>query len=512
MLSSAWIYCFQLKLSFADFRMNTQHDLEVLLKSRTPLLVIESGEEIRVLALLKRACLNIQTMLFSWKITEGLQRLDSDYPPQRHNAEPDKVLAHIAAADMPAVYVLLDFHAHLDDAVLVRRLKDIVLSAHETGVTVVLLSHRINLPGELAHYSGTFELALPDVTETRRIVMQLAEARSQESGAGQVKIDQRSLDQVVSSLQGMTALDVRRLARNLVYDDDAITQHDLPGLMKAKYELLKNDGLLSFEPDTASYTDIAGMQRLKNWLKQRKQTFLFPEQTPGLDPSRGVLLLGVQGCGKSLAAKAVAGLFGVGLLRMDFGALYNKYHGETERNLRESLKMAEMMAPCVLWVDEIEKGLSTDTNDSGTSNRVLGTLLTWMAERTAPVFMVATANNIKALPAELVRKGRFDEIFFVDLPDEEVRAEIIRIHLQRRGLDAGSFDLQTLAGESAGFTGAELEQAVVAALYASYGQGVPLSSGLIETEIKNTRPLSVVMSEQISALRHWALERTVPAG
>jgi ATP-dependent 26S proteasome regulatory subunit len=492
--------------------MNTQHDLEVLLMSRIPLLVIESGEERRVLDLIKRACLNVQTMLFSWKITEGLQREDPDYSPQRHNSEPDKVLAHIAAAKARAVYVLLDFHAHFNDSVLVRRLKDIVISARETGTTVVLLSHQITLPGELLHYSGRFELALPDDIETRRIVMEVADSRTRELASGRVSIDQNSLDQVVSNLQGMTALDVRRLARNLVYDDDAITHSDLPGLMKAKYQLLKNDGLLSFEPDTANYADVAGMQRLKNWLQQRKQTFLYPDKTPGLDPSRGVLLLGVQGCGKSLAAKAVAGMFGVGLLRLDFGSLYNKYHGETERNLRESLKMAEMMAPCVMWIDEIEKGLSVGTEDGGTSNRVLGTLLTWMAERTAPVFMVATANNIKALPAELVRKGRFDEIFFVDLPQDDIRAEILQIHLQKRGHDAALFDLDALASHSEGFTGAELEQAVVSALYASYAQGVPLATGLIESELKNTRPLSVVMSEQISALRQWALERTVPAG
>ncbi len=490
--------------------MNTLHDLEVLLRSRIPLIVIESGEEKRALGLLKSACLNVQTMFFSWKITEGLQRVDSDLPPQRHNSEPDKVLAHIAAAKIRAVYALLDFHAHFDDPVLVRRLKDIVLAAQETGTTVVLLSHKINLPGELAHYSSHFELALPDENETRRIVMDVANARALEPDGGKVRIDQDSLAQIVSNLLGMTALDVRRLARNLIYDDDAITQSDLPGLMKAKYELLKNEGVLSFEADTASYADVAGMERLKNWLVQRKQPFLYPDKTPGLEPSRGVLLLGVQGCGKSLAAKAVAGLFGVSLLRMDFGSLYNKYHGETERNIRESLRMAETMAPCVLWIDEIEKGLGVGSDDSGTSKRVLGTLLTWMAERSAPVFIVATANNIKALPAELVRKGRFDEIFFVDLPLEDIRAGIIRIHLEKRGMDVSMFDLEVLASKSGGFTGAELEQAVVSALYASHAQGVPLSTGLIESELMYTRPLSVVMSEQIGALRQWALERTVP--
>jgi SpoVK/Ycf46/Vps4 family AAA+-type ATPase len=225
-----------------------------------------------------------------------------------------------------------------------------------------------------------------------------------------------------------------------------------------------------------------------------------------------VLLLGVQGCGKSLAAKATAGGFAVPLVRLDIGTLYNKYHGETERNLREALKSAELLAPCVLWIDEIEKALATDGADDGVSRRVLGYLLTWMAERKAPVFVVATANDVSALPAELLRKGRFDEVFFVDLPDAATRAEIFRLHLARRELRVADYDLAALSAAAEGFSGAEIEQTVVAALYAAAASGprAPTAQQLI-AEIRSTRPLSVLMAERVAALRDWARERTVPA-
>jgi SpoVK/Ycf46/Vps4 family AAA+-type ATPase len=263
--------------------------------------------------------------------------------------------------------------------------------------------------------------------------------------------------------------------------------------------------------DRVSMDDVAGLVRLKTWLQQRRTVFLAPEAPPGLDAPKGLLLLGVQGGGKSLAAKAVAGAWHVPLLRLDFGVLYNKYYGETERNLRQALKTAAVMAPCVLWIDEIEKGLAVDDNEGGPSKRVLGTLLTWMAEREEKVFLVATANDITALPPELLRKGRFDEIFFVDLPDHEVRTAIFSIHLRKRDQDAGGFDLEALAIASEGFSGAEIEQAVVSALYTAHARNESLSSAHIQEEIANTRPLSVLMAEKIAYLRAWASERTVPA-
>jgi len=280
--------------------------------------------------------------------------------------------------------------------------------------------------------------------------------------------------------------------------------------MKAKYELLNTDGVLAFEYETANFADVGGLTRLKSWLEQRRAVF-HGESPKGMDTPKGTLLLGVQGCGKSLAAKAVAGIWNVPLLRLDFGSLYNKYHGESERNLREALKTAEIMAPCVLWMDEIEKGIAVGDNDGGTSRRMLGTLLTWMAEKKAPVFIVATANDIERLPPELVRKGRFDEIFFVDLPKPDARTTILEVHLTKRGIEPSDIDLELLVAASEGFSGAELEQAIVAGLYSAHALKLELNTQHLLNEIKQTKPLSVVMAEKIGELRAWAADRTVPS-
>jgi SpoVK/Ycf46/Vps4 family AAA+-type ATPase len=316
---------------------------------------------------------------------------------------------------------------------------------------------------------------------------------------------------VVRNLAGLPLRDARRIARHLIHRDGALNVEDLPELAKLKFELLDKGGLLHFEYHTAQFSEVAGLSRLKTWVAQRRAVFLGENAPAKLDPPKGVLLLGVQGCGKSLAAKAVAGGFGVPLVRLDFGALYNKFHGETERNLRESLKSAEALAPCVLWIDEIEKGLATSSSDDGVSKRILGYLLTWMAERRSKVFLVATANAVHELPAELLRKGRFDEIFFVDLPGPAVRAEIFRLHFDKRKVDWEAFELDRLVQASEGFSGAEIEQAVVASLYAAHGEDSHLGQDHVLNELTNTRPLSVLMAEKVEALREWARTRTVPA-
>ncbi|NJN52955.1 MAG: AAA family ATPase [Gammaproteobacteria bacterium] len=267
-------------------------------------------------------------------------------------------------------------------------------------------------------------------------------------------------------------------------------------------------GVLHYEHDTESFASVAGLDNLRAWLKLRQDAFL---RSGDADRPKGLMLLGVQGSGKSLAAKSVAGMFGVPLLRLDFGALYNKYFGETERNLRNSLKQAELMAPCVLWMDEIEKGLATGDSDNATSKRVLATLLTWMAENKQSVFLVATANDIAALPPELLRKGRMDEVFFVDLPDATTRRDIFRIHLKKRGIDAQLFDLDLLAATSDGFTGAEIEEAVVSARHMAAAKETALTTQDVVDALNRTYPLSVLRGDSIAALRTWAKDRTVPA-
>jgi SpoVK/Ycf46/Vps4 family AAA+-type ATPase len=318
---------------------------------------------------------------------------------------------------------------------------------------------------------------------------------------------------MVRNLRGLSLPDARRIACQLIVRDGAIGADDLPELSKLKFELLNKSGRLHFEYDAARFSDVAGLGRLKQWIGQRREAFTGASLPPGLDPPKGVLLLGVQGCGKSLAAKAVAGGFGVPLVRLDFGALYDKFQGETEKNLREALASAEQLEPCVLWIDELEKGVSTaeGSEDGGVSRRVLGYFLTWMAERTSRVFVVATANAVRELPPELLRKGRFDEVFFVDLPDAATRAEIFALHLDKRKIDRSAFHLDELAAASDGFSGAEIEQAIVSALYAAYADKRVLDEAGVLAELRNTRPLSVLMAEQVQALRAWASTRTVPA-
>jgi len=495
--------------------MDRQRDLELILQSRMPLIVIETPDEARILELLKRIAISRASddylPLFRWSVTDGVQRLDIDLAPQRSNAEPEEALRHIRAVSKPGIYALLDFHPYLNDPVSIRLIKDICLGYGKVPRQLVLVSHSIEVPAELESFSARFEMALPGVEERDRIVKQVAAEYVAQNPGDRVRYDSKAYDLLLENLAGLPDGDTERLARNAIFQDGAITRCDIPEVMQAKYAALSKGGILHFEYDTAKFSDIGGLQRMKRWLAQRKGAFLADPAAAHLDAPRGILLIGVQGCGKSLAAKAIAGVFSLPLLRLDFGALYNKYHGETERNLRESLDTAGVMAPCVLWIDEIEKGLAGRGGETGTSQRVLATFLTWMAERQQRVFVVATANDIQELPPELVRKGRFDEIFFVDLPDAATRQSILAIHLQNRQHEPADFDIRQLAAAADGFSGAELEQAVVSSRFAAHAKNERLATEHILTELNNTRPLSIVMHEQIAGLRHWAAQRTVPA-
>lgn len=493
---------------------NASHELAVLLRSRIPLIVIETQEEARALAVLSALSVsvarNAHMPMFQWTVTDGLRRLDIDLgAPQRHNAEPLEVLKHIRATNTAGVYVLVDFHPFLGEPRHVRLLKDICLEYDKAARTVVLLSCEVDVPRELESFSARFQLALPGRDERKVLVEGIAKEWVAANPGARVKADRKALELLVENMAGLTTGDTARLARKAIFDDGALGGADLPALMQAKYELLNRRGVLTYEHDTARFADVGGLEKLKHWLQQRKPAF--DQKAPTLDPPKGILLLGVQGCGKSLAARAAAGIFQVPLLRLDFAAIHSKWHGESERNLRDTLSTAELMAPCVVWIDEIEKGIATGDGDSGTSRRALGTLLTWLAEKKKAVFVVATANDISALPPELIRKGRFDETFFVDLPREAVRAQILEIHARRRGVTLAPADLARLAAASDGFSGAELEQAIVSALYSAHAVQQPLSAELVMKEIKATRPLSTIMAERIEELREWAEDRTVPA-
>jgi len=489
--------------------MSELQDLTTLARARTPLLVIETVDEQRVIDCFRHVIAQALRPLWRWTLTDGLSRLDF----AQHDATPPDATATLEAirhASEPGIFLLFDFHAFLGYAMTLRMLREIVQRQHSAAHTMVLIGAKIELPEELESLALRVPLALPDIKELAGILRGEVAAWQNEQGR-RVEVDVEAARTIVRNLLGLSSPDARRIVRKLIYNDGALNQADLPELMQAKFDLLNRSGLLHYEYATASFADVAGVRRVREWVARRRTVFLDPSATPMLDPPKGVLLLGVQGCGKSLASKAIAGGFGVPLVRLDFGTLYNKYQGETEKNLREALASTELLAPCVLWIDEIEKGLAGGGDDGGVSRRVLGYLLTWMAERKAKVFVVATANTVDELPAELLRKGRFDEIFFVDLPKAEVREAIFALHLTRRKLNSASFDLPAMAAASDGFSGAEIEQTIVSALYDAASNNAPLDQSTLLNALRQSRPLSVLMYEKVEALRAWAQGRCVAA-
>ncbi|HEY7873406.1 MAG TPA: AAA family ATPase [Rudaea sp.] len=497
--------------------MTELQDLATLIRAATPLLAIETTEENRVIDSFRHLIAQVLRPLYRWSITDGLKRLDmaiDSGDDQSIEAAPDAsaTLQAIKHCRDPGIYLLLDFQPYLRYTMTLRLLREIGQREDCAAHTLVLISPKLEMPDDLEPLVTRYALPAPDTDALAQLLREEAFAYSRDNGGKSVNVDADAARALVRNLRGLSLEDARRLVRQSIYDDGAITQGDVATLTRAKFKLLNKDGLLDFEPDTAHFADVAGLSHLKTWIAQRRAAFLGLKSAAGLDPPKGLLLLGVQGCGKSLAAKAMAGGFGVPLLRLDIGTLYNKYSGETERNLRDALAHAVQLAPCVLWVDEIEKALATGDSDDGVSRRVLGYLLTWMEERREAVFLAATANQVRELPAELLRKGRFDEIFFVDLPDAAARAEIFSIHLDKRGLKPVTFDLAALAAASDGFSGAEIEQAVVSAQYAAGAENSTVAQKHILAALHDTHPLSVLMAEQVAALRAWAQGRTVSAG
>jgi SpoVK/Ycf46/Vps4 family AAA+-type ATPase len=492
--------------------MKDIEELEGLLKAQMPVVAIESYEEGKVLEMMERFALLNELPLWRWSVTDGLRTTngkESAYDTTRI----ENALRHIEKSPANAIYLFLDAHRFIDDPVVLRQIKDIASEMARTHRMLVFLSPRLEVPEELGRLTARFRPSLPDAKRIAEILNEEAR-RYRENTGEQARADREALGVLIQHLGGLTEEDVRRFARMVINDDGAISADDIPKVLKAKHDLLSHGAALELEPSVPDIAQLGGLANLKRWLKVRREVFMNPSPDSPLPAPKGVLLLGVQGAGKSLAAKCVAGAWQLPLFRMDFGALYQKYHGETERNIREALAVANAMAPCVLWMDEIEKGIAGDAggdSDGGVSRRVLGTLLTWMNDRVARVFLVATANDIAQLPPELLRKGRFDEIFFVDLPQAAAREDILRIHLKRNKQDPAAFDLPRLAVACDGFSGAEIEQAIVAALYETHADRKPLEITAIENEVKRTRPLSVVMAEKVAALRGWARERAVPA-
>ena len=489
---------------------DSARDLEVLIRSRYPVVAVDTLEEDRLLELLGRVARRLDVPLYTWSRTQGLVREGKDQATY-DTADPFKMLAHLEAAAAPGVVLLADFHPYLEDPLLVRKLREALPAFTSDRRALVLSGHGIRLPPEIGKQGVPYRLSLPDLEEIQAELRKVVRKAALEEEV-RIEIREEEADGMARELQGLTRDEIRRTLRRAMVEDGRLTRADIDLIRAAKRESLGQTGLLEFIP-TAEVEPIGGMGTLRSWLDKRRNALGAEARDFGLEPPRGVLLMGVQGCGKSLMARNVAVEWGLPLVRLDPGALYDKYVGETERNLRQALDTADAMSPVVLWIDEIEKGFARGGGeaDGGVSGRLLGTFLTWLQERQSHVFVVATANDVDRLPPELLRKGRFDEIFFVDLPGAAERRDILALNLARRGRDPERFDLDQLATAAEGFSGSELEQAVVAGLYTAFAEETDLDHETLVAEIESAVPMSITLAERVETLRLWARGRAVPA-
>ena len=489
-----------------------QKELALLVNSDYPLIFLETWEESRATEILGLVAEDLGVPLYVWSVTTGLGRAGG--PPIYNSQEPAQALATITTLPGDALFLLKDFHKYFDQDVIVRKLRDLTAQFRQARRSIVISSPVANVPVELEKDVIHFSLGLPTLSELSNLVsMTIRELMGKYRIKNDLPSDQ--MPGLLNSLRGLTLDEARRIFTQAVLDGYRIDSGTLERVRDAKGNLIKDQGLIEFMKSEDSALSIGGLNHLKAWLEQRRNA-LTPEAARfGLEPPKGILIFGVQGCGKSLCAKVLAREWNLTLLKFDASRLMDKYIGESEKNLRKSLQVAEAVAPCILWIDEIEKmfpaaALTSDA-DAGLSMRIFGAFLTWMQEKKAPVFIVATSNDISSLPPEFLRKGRFDELFFVDLPAAEERKTIFAIHLARHKQDPSKFDLSKLAAASEGFSGAEIEGAVTSSLYAAFNQKTPLTTEMVVKEIQSTYPLSVTMKEKIEALREWARERAVPA-
>jgi len=488
-------------------------DLEVLIRSHHALIHIQTPEPERVGSLLKWVTDKLQLPYVTWAPGRGLARADMPSFQVPGSEAPAVMLDHILNARGETVYQIEGFAGLLSEPTSVHRLVQIAhkLSGHRGAI--VIAEEEIDLPPALRRLATRLKLSPPkpaEYYEFLRAVLRDLRTRM----PVEISMSSDDVSQLLAQLQGLTLFEVKKLVTRAIVEERRLDHSVIKHVARAKKEIIEQTGVLEYFAANERMGDIAGLHNLKTWLGQRKLAFTQPEQAKeyGLTAPRGLILLGVQGCGKSLCAKAIAHEWELPLIRLDPSMLYQKYFGETEKNLKRAIDAAESMAPIVLWIDEIEKAFGqSDDADSGTGQRVFGTFLSWMQEKKDGVFVVATSNDIDRLPPELVRKGRFDEIFFVDLPSSVTRAQIFALHLARRGRDPNTFDITALAEKSEGFSGSEIEQVVISSLYSCFASKKKLSTEVLVTEIARTVPLSITAAEKVQKLRAWAKTRTVRA-
>ena len=493
--------------------MNLHAEIETLIRARYPILYIVSSEETRVQNAVMAIATRRQKKAFEWSFSVGIVPAGTSLQSQKHrNAatkDPLAALDQVIEQVEPAIFIFKDFHPFLtkNNFAVIRKLKEIALHLKNSFKTVVLISPTLEIPTELEKEITVLNFPLPDREELSKLLDRIIQDVSQFK---QVKIDLNDAgrERLLQAALGLTLSEAENVFAKIIVKDERLSAEDVNEVFAEKQQIIRKSGLLEYYATNETFSNVGGLSVLKDWLQKRAVTFTDEARKFGLPAPKGILILGVQGCGKSLCAKAVSSMWQQPLLRFDMGRMFGSLVGSSEENVRRAIAVAESVAPAILWVDEIDKAFagsqSSGGTDGGTTARVFGTFLTWLSEKSAPVFVVATANDISQLPPELLRKGRLDEIFFVDLPSEAEREEVFRIHLAKRGRDPQKFDLPALVTASHSFSGAEVEEAIISALYDAFYAGHELSTEHVLAALKETVPLSKTMDEQINRLRTWA--------
>lgn len=484
-------------------------ELETLIRARYPIIYVVSWEEKRVEEALREITQARNKKMYQWTVTQGMVQ-----NPANRNEEtrdPLAALDFVLQSRDQAVFLFKDFHPFLNDVAIVRRLRDLTYALKTSYKTLILLSPLLKLPPELEKEITVVDYALPSLEDLGDLLDSIIESvKANPQVKTELTTEER--EQILQAAQGLTAIEAENVfAKSLVEKK----RFDVDVVLSEKEQIIRKSGILEYYRASEAFADVGGLNLLKDWMDKRTVAFTDKAREFGLPAPKGILMLGVQGCGKSLSSKAIASLWRLPLLRMDVGKIFGGIVGQSEENIRKAIRVAESTAPNVVWIDELEKGFagtqSSGISDGGTTARVFGTFIAWLQDKTAPCFVVATANDVTALPPELLRKGRFDEIFFVDLPDDEERREIFAIHLRKRHRDPALFDLAALAGATTGYSGAEIEQAVISALYDAFDVERDVTTEDILAVAKQSIPLSMTMRERIDLLRLWAQSRARPA-
>ena len=485
-------------------RINGRQELEILIRARYPIIYIVSWEEERVMQEVDNIASKRDKKVYVWTISKGLVRhrsgLDDAVEGKKGTKDPILLLKEIQSFEEPSIFVLKDYHPYLKDSSVIRGLRDLCYYLRHTSTSVILLSPTLNLPPDLEKDINIVDFPLPDRKDIEHLYLSIAHDLREHPN---FKVDTapEAMTSILEAAVGLTLNEAENVFAKTLVMTGCLTSAQIPFIYSEKRQIIRKTGTLEYIDAAEQMEQVGGLKALKRWLEKRRMAFTPQAREFGLPVPKGVLFVGVQGCGKSLCAKAVSNFWSLPILRLDMGRLFSSFIGSSEQNVRRAISIAESISPVILWIDEIDKGFagmqSSNFSDSGTTARVFGTIITWMQEKEASVFVIATANEVEFLPPELLRKGRFDEIFFMDLPNLEERREILAIHLKKRHRDPAKFDLEKLADAAEGFSGAEIEQAVVAALYDAFEHKTDISTENIHQALRDTYPLSVTMREAI---------------